>query len=732
MNNIYIDVPVQLNDIRNALFETPPKNVIVRFKNSITLTENKIKLLQSLSKNRIYIQIVGGYTQTRINNYPRYKDVYTTDNIYTLDESLQILSEMQKLEAGIKYEWDDAQRLFYIINYLKNHIIYHPFHEIQPSSEIRSLRGLVSKKTVCAGYALILKELCDRNGIECQYVEGCTKKEYYDKGILSHCWNIVKINGKYIPIDLTWSAGKQKRGEMLSNEDIGNVNEFIRNHIPGKYEKIQDYQKSLTSIDGKTIRNMNFLYSRDKEVTNLTLFGKRKDESRFVLVQAGQTVKDNQYVYTYIYHDIENGKLTPPIILYSTTNILGNAFATERKNKLIRQLHQSLITNRFKTAEEIKEILEKYKDCDQIDYLVSNVLLSKENINAAKQRKDYYLGNIYRKNNNKLSVKVDLDLAKKIDSRQKTYVRADGSSFVVEGCIKKGNFYRSIVNETVIKDKGICLLQNSIFTDYEFIKDNRNTVPNKFLSRTRLDHECKNNNGYLGYLDNLGNVNLIGSYLSYFTKCLYDKYTLREQDFKKYSPDITFDEMKRLIKTYELTINTNNEAVYRNRVTKEIVTNEELDLRIRFAYIWVRAAGTIVFSKEIYPGFSYAFTESTKDTFKKICSYINESMVMNGNIDPVSILDEAEKFSYKYAEDIVIKMFKTKDNVKVINKLFRLINPSTLEEKANIPSFGHDEAYPYAEVMKRRKNELNKMVLDVSKDTNDAIKISETLNRNLR
>ena len=105
---------------------------------------------------------------------------------------------------------------------------------------------------------------------------------------------------------------------------------------------------------------------------------------------------------------------------------------------------------------------------------------------------------------------------------------------------------------------------------------------------------------------------------------------------------------------------------------------------------------------------------------------------MNGNIDPVSILDEAEKFSYKYAEDIVIKMFKTKDNVKVINKLFRLINPSTLEEKANIPSFGHDEAYPYAEVMKRRKNELNKMVLDVSKDTNDAIKISETLNRNLR
>ena len=731
MNNQYFDVPVQLNDIRNALYEIPQKNIIIRFKNTITLTENKLRLLQSLSGTRISIQIVGGYDQRRVDNYPRYQDIHTTDNIYSLTEGLQIINEIKRLEQGINPSWDESQKLFYIIGYLKNHIVYHPFHELQSSPDIRSLRGLISKKTVCAGFALIFKELCDRNGIECQYVEGCTEQKSLDKGYLTHAWNIVKLNGRYIPIDLTWSAGKQKKGEMLSNEDIGNVNEFIKHHIPGRYEKIQDYQKELTSIDGSTVRKMSFLYARDKEVTNLTLYGRRRDDSKFLAIQVAQTVKENQYVYTYVYHDVVNGKITPPVILYSTTNILDNSVAMERKIKLRRQLYHSLVSNRFISAEEVQEILEKYKDCELIDELVDNVLLSKENINAAIQRKDYYVGSVFRKENGTLGVKVDLDLASKISSHQKTYTRSDGTSFVVEGCIKKGKLYRSVVNETIIKDNSVRLLQNSIFTDYEFTNDTRKEVQDKFLSRYRLDNESKDNNGYLGYLDQLGNINLVGSHLSYFINDLYDKYTLKDENFRKYSPDITFDEMQRLIKTYELTI-YNNEPVYRNRVSKNIVANKELELRIKFSYIWLRAAGTKTFTKEIAPGFTYAFTESTKETFKKISSYINKSMVMNGNVDPVAILDEAEKFSYSYAEDIVIKMFRTPQNVKVINKLFRLINPSTLEEEKNIPCFGNDEMYPYNAVMRKRKKELDKMVLAVSKDKSGTIQIKKTDYKRIR
>lgn len=35
--------------------------------------------------------------------------------------------------------------------------MYDPKHEQKLSSETRSLRGLITKNTVCAGYAMILK-----------------------------------------------------------------------------------------------------------------------------------------------------------------------------------------------------------------------------------------------------------------------------------------------------------------------------------------------------------------------------------------------------------------------------------------------------------------------------------------------------------------------------------------------------------------------------------------------
>ena len=53
--------------------------------------------------------------------------------------------------------------------------MYEPKSERMSDSSVRSLRGLISKNTVCAGYALILKEFMDRSNIKCEYVEGHTE-----------------------------------------------------------------------------------------------------------------------------------------------------------------------------------------------------------------------------------------------------------------------------------------------------------------------------------------------------------------------------------------------------------------------------------------------------------------------------------------------------------------------------------------------------------------------------
>ena len=728
------DVPVEVSSIINALHSSPSLNVVVRFKNTITLTQSKIDMLKRINPDRIKIQIVGGYDEKRIKDYPRYEYIHTTDNIYTLDEAKKILAVIEEIERGLNPEWDESQKLFYFIGYLKNHISYHPFFELQPSPEIRSLRGLISKQTVCAGYALILKELCDRHGIECQYVEGCTNTTMLKKGYLTHAWNIVKIKGKNIPIDLTWSAGKLKRGEMLSTSDIGNATQFVKKHIPGLHEELQDYEHTLTSIDGSLARNMSSMYSRDKEVSNQTYIGEREDGTRYVLIQTGQKVQDNQYVYSYIFQEVVDRKLSPPVILYTTTNINGEVAAYKRKHKLQKQLEQAMFARRDDIEEEIRKELAEYEDMDNIKYLIDNVLFSRENIKQSLIRRDFFVGEIYPKENGEYAVKVDLEFAKKNEEKQKTYKRNDGTSFVAQGCIKKGRFYQSKINETVLTDTGLVLLQNTIFTDYDFIEDTRGFVGDVFLSRKRLDEECKENNGYLGYIDRLGNIYLKTKNLEVFRKHIYDRYKIKDEHFREYVSDLTFDEIKRLIRTYEPTYG-DGRVLYRSKVSKKIVRDKTLELKIKFSYIWLQVAGTKRYTRGSSDSMdpNYYFGSNARDTYERIYEYINNSMLKDGNVDPIAILDAAEKFHFKHIEEIILKMFKNKEDAIAINKLFRVINPSVFDEKTNITYFGcYSDNYPYEIVSRRREHDLEKMMLDVSQDESGKVVITETKNKYLR
>ena len=93
------------------------------------------------------------------------------------NEAIKIVEAMEKIEAGLDRNWLTIQKVLYIYNYLRENIMYDPKHEQKLSSEIRSLRGLITKNTVCAGYAMIFKELMDRNGIYCEYARGCTRKD---------------------------------------------------------------------------------------------------------------------------------------------------------------------------------------------------------------------------------------------------------------------------------------------------------------------------------------------------------------------------------------------------------------------------------------------------------------------------------------------------------------------------------------------------------------------------
>ncbi|WP_034057332.1 transglutaminase domain-containing protein [Lacinutrix jangbogonensis] len=96
------------------------------------------------------------------------------------------------------------------------------------------------KKTMCTGYAYLIKELCFFANIDSKIVDGYGRSivsniEKLDK--LNHSWNAVKLDNKWYLCDATWSSGYTSADNIFINE----YNEgyfltepilFAKNHYP--------------------------------------------------------------------------------------------------------------------------------------------------------------------------------------------------------------------------------------------------------------------------------------------------------------------------------------------------------------------------------------------------------------------------------------------------------------------------------------------------------------------
>ena len=99
---------------------------------------------------------------------------------------------------------------------------------------------LKHQKTMCTGYAYLIKELSILAGIECQIIDGFGRSVTSNIDTLetaNHSWNAVKLNNKWYLCDATWSSGYMD-GE---NTFISDYNSgyflvdpilFAKNHYP--------------------------------------------------------------------------------------------------------------------------------------------------------------------------------------------------------------------------------------------------------------------------------------------------------------------------------------------------------------------------------------------------------------------------------------------------------------------------------------------------------------------
>jgi hypothetical protein len=144
---------------------------------------------------------------------------------------------------------------------------------------------LKNKKTICTGYAYILKELSTLANLKCEIIHGYGRTSTTNANELkspNHSWNTVELNGKWYLCDPTWASGlenpvsKKMKLEYIKGFFLANPKLFAVNHYPmdQSWTLLNDEAPSFeTFMDGpimygKAYRNLS-LHTAPKKMHNL-------------------------------------------------------------------------------------------------------------------------------------------------------------------------------------------------------------------------------------------------------------------------------------------------------------------------------------------------------------------------------------------------------------------------------------------------------------------------------
>ena len=131
-----LNEPFDIERVNNACRQHPNSKILVEVQNTKGITS---QMIRQLGPN-IAIRIAGGYDQERISRYGKdlnwdgAGEYYNDAVIYTRNETIKILEEMEKIEAGMSYYWSDIQKLLYAYDRLKAGIMYDPEYEHKSSN----------------------------------------------------------------------------------------------------------------------------------------------------------------------------------------------------------------------------------------------------------------------------------------------------------------------------------------------------------------------------------------------------------------------------------------------------------------------------------------------------------------------------------------------------------------------------------------------------------------------
>lgn len=139
-------------------------------------------------------EVISEWGNEYIIIYPEY--TYAKDEV--LNKRQEVEAMTQECIEECKLKESEYEKVRYVYEYLIDSVVYK--EEVMNDQNIYS--ALVTKETVCTGYAKGMQYLLEESGAECLTVGGEAINEEGD--FEGHAWNIVKCDDEYYYVDATW------------------------------------------------------------------------------------------------------------------------------------------------------------------------------------------------------------------------------------------------------------------------------------------------------------------------------------------------------------------------------------------------------------------------------------------------------------------------------------------------------------------------------------------------
>lgn len=135
-------------------------------------------------------------------------------------------NNLKKVLSELPADGDDYTKVKNIYEYIAKNYSYRNNTKIlgaTTTNETRSVGYMLARhEGCCESYAKLTKLLCDKLGVECIIVDGC-----------SHMWNQVKIDGKWYIVDSTWGDSGDKADDwflLIGSDSVKDEHHSVENY----------------------------------------------------------------------------------------------------------------------------------------------------------------------------------------------------------------------------------------------------------------------------------------------------------------------------------------------------------------------------------------------------------------------------------------------------------------------------------------------------------------------